>query len=316
MSTASRPALSVADITTIPRQRVPAPAPASTPSPEPTPSTATPTTATPTRRSSRTSVPAAHQARADLTTDLLRRAGRCEGAERHRLLDEVVTANMAVATAISARYRTRGIASEDLQQVAYLALVKAANGYDAEVGTDFLSYAVPTMRGEIKRHFRDLGWMVRPPRRIQELQARITAADAELSQALGRSPRPSEVARHLDASPEDVEEALATVGCFAPTSLDRPATDDGTMSISDLLGDEDIGQGAVEARTMLAPVVRQLGERDRRILLLRFFNGWTQQEIAQDIGVTQMQVSRLLTRILGELRAGLGVEEPQVRRSA
>jgi RNA polymerase sigma-B factor len=146
---------------------------------------------------------------------------------------------------------------------------------------------------------------VRPPRRIQELQARITAADAELSQSLGRSPRPSEVAAHLDESLEDVNEALATVGCFTPSSLDRPAGENGTMAISDLLGGEDAAQGAVEARAMLAPVVRRLSDRDRRILLLRFFRGWTQQEIAEDIGVTQMQVSRLLTRIMADLRKGL-----------
>jgi RNA polymerase sigma-B factor len=247
----------------------------------------------------------AHVARSERTNELLAAARTAEPAERQRLLDEVVTANMTVATAIAARYRTRGIASEDLQQVAYLALVKAAHGYDPEVGNEFLSYAVPTIRGEIKRHFRDLGWMVRPPRRIQELQARITVADAELSQSLGRSPRPSEIAAFLDELPDDVNEALATVGCFTPSSLDRPAGENGTMSISDLLGDEDAAQGAVEARAMLAPVVSRLSDRDRRILLLRFFRGWTQQEIAEDIGVTQMQVSRLLTRIMSDLRRGL-----------
>jgi RNA polymerase sigma-B factor len=254
---------------------------------------------------SRAVQPASQAIRADHTIELLLRARRCRPDERQRLLDEVVTTHMSVATAIAARYRTRGIATEDLQQVAYLALVKAANGYDPEVGNDFLSYAVPTIRGEIKRHFRDLGWMVRPPRRIQELQARITAADAELSQSLGRSPRPSEVAAHLGERAEDVNEALATVGCFTPSSLDRPAGENGTMAISDLLGGEDGAQGAVEARAMLAPVVRRLSERDRRILLLRFFRGWTQQEIAEDIGVTQMQVSRLLTRIMCDLRKGL-----------
>jgi len=257
------------------------------------------------QRSLSTHPSAGQTARADHTIDLLRRARECCPQERQRLLDEVVTSHMSVATAIAARYRTRGIASEDLQQVAYLALVKAANGYDPEVGNDFLSYAVPTIRGEIKRHFRDLGWMVRPPRRIQELQARITAADAELSQALGRSPRPSEVAAHLGERSEDVNEALATVGCFTPSSLDRPAGENGSMAISDLLGGEDTAQGAVEARAMLAPVVRRLSDRDRRILLPRFFRGWTQQEIAQDIGVTQMQVSRLLTRIMSDLRKGL-----------
>jgi RNA polymerase sigma-B factor len=259
-------------------------------------------------RASRSQPPgqsASQSARADHTYDLLRRAGECGPSERQLLLDEVVTANMGVATAIAARYRTRGIATEDLRQVACLALVKAAHGYDPVLGHDFLSYAVPTIRGEIKRHFRDLGWMVRPPRRIQELQARITSADAELSQSLGRSPRPSEIAAHLGERPDDVSEALATVGCFTPSSLDRPAGENGTMTVSDRLGGEDLAQGAVEARAMLGPVVRRLCERDRRILLLRFFRGWTQQEIAEDIGVTQMQVSRLLSRIMSDLRTGL-----------
>jgi RNA polymerase sigma-B factor len=257
------------------------------------------------RPSTRPAPPPAQVARADRTLDLLQRAASAGPEERRRLLDEVVTTNMCVATAIAARYRTRGIPTEDLQQVAYLALVKATRGYDAEVGNDFLSYAVPTIRGEIKRHFRDLGWTVRPPRRIQELQSRITVADAQLSQQLGRSPRPSEVAEHLGEDLENVNEALATVGCFTPSSLDRPAGENGTMTVSDLLGGEDLAHGAVEARAMLAPVVRQLAERDRRILLLRFFRGWTQQEIADDIGVTQMQVSRLLTRIMSDLRKGL-----------
>jgi RNA polymerase sigma-B factor len=248
---------------------------------------------------------ASQAARTDRTRDLLEQAGSADPCARQQLLDEVVVASMPVARAIASRYRNRGISEEDLEQVAYLGLVKAADGFDPDVGTPFLSYAGPTIRGEIKRHFRDLGWMVRPPRRIQELQARITAADAELSQSLGRSARPSEIAAHLGEALEDVNEALATVGCFTPSSLDRPAGEDGTMAISDLLGGEDLAQGAVEARAMLAPVVRRLGDRDRRILLLRFFRGWTQQEIAEDIGVTQMQVSRLLTRIMADLRSGL-----------
>lgn len=225
--------------------------------------------------------------------------------ERQRLVEEVVVLNMEVASSVASRYHSRGIAREDLEQVAYLALVKAANGYDVTKGHDFLAYAVPTIRGEVKRCFRDQGWTVRPPRRIQELQARIFAADTELSAALGRSPRPSEIAAHLDESIEEVTEALATDGCFTPTSLDRPVGEDDSSSVSDLLGADDAGLSAAEARVMLAPAVRRLGERDRRILLLRFFRGWTQQEIAEDIGVTQMQVSRLLSRILTELREEL-----------
>ncbi|MEP7089719.1 MAG: sigma-70 family RNA polymerase sigma factor [Nocardioidaceae bacterium] len=249
---------------------------------------------------------AAHLARSERTAALLLKARDADPEERQRLVGEAVTANMPMAAGIASRFRTRGIASDDLEQVAYLALVKAAHGFDPEAGHDFSSYAVPTIRGEIKRHFRDRGWTVRPPRRIQELQARITAGDAVLTQSLGRSPRPSEIAAHLGEAVEEVGEALASVGCFTPSSLDRPVGEDGSLTVSDLLGGDDCGPAAVDARVVLAPVVRRLGERDRRILLLRFFRGLTQQEIAEDIGVTQMQVSRLLTRILRTLRSELG----------
>lgn len=240
---------------------------------------------------------------------LARAADAADDAERHHLLDEVVVLNMVVATSIATRYRSRGIATEDLEQVAHLALVRAAQGYDPSTGHDFLSYAVPTIRGEVKRHFRDHGWAVRPPRRIQELQARISVAESELCFALGRSPRPTEIATHLDEEVQFVNEALASDGCFTPASLDRPVGPEGDTSLGELIGDHDAGQQAAEARVILAPAVRRLSDRDRRILMLRFFHGWTQQEIAQDIGVTQMQVSRLLSRILSDLRGVLSEPE-------
>ncbi len=250
---------------------------------------------------------AARGRRLQLTAELLSRAAETSDAlERQRLLDEAVVLNLCVASSIAGRYRNRGIPEEDLEQVAHLALVKAARRYDPSAGHDFLSYAVPTIRGEVKRHFRDHGWSVRPPRRVQELQARISAAEGELTAGLGRSPRPSEIAAHLDESVDAVSEALATDGCFTPTSLDRPVGEDADLPLGELIGSEETGQGAVEARVVLAPVVRDLPDRDRRILMLRFFRGWTQQEIAEDIGVTQMQVSRLLSRILTDLRGRLG----------
>lgn len=244
--------------------------------------------------------------RSDRTERLLHRAAVApDELERQRLLDDVVVLNLGVASAVAARYRSRGIPLEDLRQVACLALVKAARGYDATLGHDFLSYAVPTIRGEIKRHFRDHGWAVRPPRRIQELQGRISTADSELSFSLGRSPRPSEIAAFLDEPVEAVTEALASDGCFRPASLDRPVGVDGDLVLGDLIGADDPDQDAAESRVVLGPAVRHLAERDRRILMLRFFRGWTQQEIAEDIGVTQMQVSRLLSRILKDLRREL-----------
>ncbi len=219
---------------------------------------------------------------------------------------DLVLNHLGVAHSIARRYRNRGIAADDLEQVARLGLVKAARNYDAAKQADFLAYAVPTIRGEVRKHFRDHGWMVRPPRRVQEMQSRILAAAADLTQQIGRSPRPSEIAAHLGEPISEVEEALGADGCFSPSSLDRPvsAASD-APSLGDLLPGEDDDQQAVEARVLLGPAVRRLSERDRKILHLRYFNGWTQEEIAREIGVTQMHVSRLLTRILAELRADL-----------
>jgi RNA polymerase sigma-B factor len=243
--------------------------------------------------------------RSERTLELLRQLASTTDEQQHRaLLDELVVVNLGVAHSIAMRYRNRGISADDLEQVARLGLVKAAQGFDPERQNDFLAYAVPTIRGEVRKHFRDHGWTVRPPRRIQELQSRIMAAATELTHANGRSPRPSELARHLDTNVEEIEEALSADGCFSPSSLDRPVSDeDGSASLGDLLPSDDADQEAAEARLMLEPAMRRLGERDRLILHLRFFKGMTQEEIAQEIGVTQMHVSRLLTRILKELRS-------------
>lgn len=249
--------------------------------------------------------------RADRTEQLLHQAARCRrDQERQRLLDEVVVLNVGVAESVAARYRSRGIALDDLRQVACLGLVKAARRYDDSRGCDFLAFAVPTIRGEVKRYFRDHGWTVRPPRPLQDLQARVWTAENELTVALGRAPRPAEVAAVLGKPVEEVDEALRTDGCFTPASLDRPVGDRGNAVLGDLLAERDTSEGAAEARVVLAPVVRQLSARDRRILLLRFFHGWTQQEIATDLGVTQVQVSRLLARILNDLRTALDEAAP------
>jgi RNA polymerase sigma-B factor len=210
---------------------------------------------------------------------------------------------------MAARYRNRGVDLDDLEQVAMLGLTKAAQRFDPDAGHDFLSFAVPTIRGELRRYFRDQGWMVRPPRRVQDLQARMATAQDELEPRLGRSPRPSEIAVHLGVDLSDVIEALAADGCFTPTSLDA-TVGDGTSSLGDLLGHEDRALAWTEARIVLAPVLRRLSPRDRRILHLRFFEERTQQEIADEVGLTQAQVSRVITRILADLRAGLAEPLP------
>jgi RNA polymerase sigma-B factor len=250
--------------------------------------------------------PATDEERATRTAELLRRAAETtDEAERRLLHDEVIVLNMVVANSIAGKYRGRGIANDDLTQVAYIGLCKAVRAYDHTFGKDFLAYAVPTIRGEVKRHFRDHGWMVRPPRGVQELQGRVSAALSQLTQDLGRSPRPNEVAQYLEVPVEEIIEALSADGCFTPTSLDVPVGDGSSGSLGDWISGDEADLDAAEARVMLAPAVQELGERDRRILYLRFFKQWTQQQIAEDIGVTQMQVSRLLSRILNDLRGRL-----------
>lgn len=239
------------------------------------------------------------------TARLLDEASRADSPEdRSALLDEVVELNMQVAGEIARRYHGRGIPGDDLDQVANLGLVKAVQGFDPTHGADFLSFAVPTIRGEIRRYFRDFGWTIRPPRSVQELQTKITAAEAELYQSLGRSPRPSEIAKHLGVDLELVLDSLSANGCFSPVSLDTPLAD-GESGPGDRLGGVDPAFASAEARVALKSVMRGLTPRERRILEMRFFGGCTQAEIGAEVGVTQMQVSRLLSRLLTRLRKRL-----------
>jgi RNA polymerase sigma-B factor len=247
------------------------------------------------------------QTRSAVSTRLLTQAAaESDPVERKRLQDEVVVMHMGLARAIAARYRGRGIADDDLVQAATMALLKAARKFDPDNGAEFLTYAVVTMKGEVKRQFRDFGWMVRPPRPIQKMQADVSRAETELTQTLGRSPRVREVAEHLGVSEDDVLEALSADGCYTPTSLDLPVGEQGTGVLGDTLPGEDTAIDEAEARIMLMPAVKALPERDRKVLYLRFFKQQTQSQIAEEIGVTQMQVSRILSRVLGQLRGQLG----------
>ena len=227
----------------------------------------------------------------------------CSPERRSVLLDEIVTLHMGVARSIAVRYRDRGVALDDLVQVAYLGLTKAARGFDPEHGGTFLAYAVPTITGEVRRYFRDHAWQVRPPRRIQELQAEISRVRADAMRAGNASPTVNELVAKLDADPDTVIEALGADGCFQPAALDMP-NDEG-HTLADVLGMDDAACRELDTHLMLAPAIRRLGDRDRHVLGLRFFQDWTQEQIARDIGVTQMQVSRILTRILATLRREL-----------
>lgn len=241
------------------------------------------------------------------TARLLSRARASRDDVRARYEDEVIRLNMSVATDVARRYHGRGIPADDINQVAFLGLVKAVRGFDPTVGDDFLSYAVPTLRGEIRRYFRDSGWAIRPPRSVQEIQARVISAEAELTQRLGRSPRPAEIAQHLDVSLTLVMDAMAATGCFSPVSLDatRGDGDSPLESPAERMGDLDPAFASAEARVALAPLMASLSDRDRRILELRYFHNRTQAQIGAEVGVTQEQVSRLLSGILLRLRRHL-----------
>jgi RNA polymerase sigma-B factor len=250
-------------------------------------------------------------ARRRATDEAFERCAATTDPEVRRLaLEDVVLANLGLARGLAAAHRDKGIPREDLEQVACTALVAAAARFRPEEERDFLAFAVPTLRGELKRHFRDCGWTVRPPRRVQEIHLRVLSTRDRLAQDLDRRPTATEIAVHLGEAEQHVAEALRLDGCFVPTSLDQKLGD-GTVTIGDLLPDADTrAQDAAEARAMLAPVVRELRDRDRYVLQLRYFDGLTQQEIGAELGVTQTQVSRILTRVTNQLRERL-VEVPE-----
>ncbi|HEX2808100.1 MAG TPA: SigB/SigF/SigG family RNA polymerase sigma factor [Kineosporiaceae bacterium] len=248
----------------------------------------------------------ADQRRQNETARLVERLqSSCDPDEQIKLRRELVVLNVPVATSIALRYRARGESVEDLVQAAHLGLVKAVNGFDPSRGNDFLAYAVPSVSGEVKRHFRDQGWDIRPPRRIQELRADVERGSAELTQQLGRSPRLSEIATHLGLSYDDVVECVASADLYHVHSLDAPIGGAENLAVGDTLGDLDPSLGQIDDVLSVRPLIERLPPRDRRILALRYFSGWTQQQIADDVGVTQMQVSRLISKALRRLREGM-----------
>ena len=243
--------------------------------------------------------------RSQRTTELLQRRRTADPEECREIVGEIVRLNRGVAIALANRYRGRGVALEDLCQTAFEGLTKAVLRFDPDLSEDLLTFAVPTIRGELQRHFRDRSWTVRPPRRVQELQQEVTKASEDLCQTLGHEPSVREIADHLGVDEEDIVESLRVHECFRPVSLDQTVLPESETSLGELIPAGEDASTVSEARMALAPVVRDLPERDRRILYLRFFEDRTQEEIGRDLGVSQMQVSRLLSRLLGHLREQL-----------
>lgn len=224
-------------------------------------------------------------------------------AYRTRLVDQ----HIGLVEFLARKFRNRGEPLEDLVQVGTIGLLKAIERFDLDREVEFSTYATPTIVGELKRHFRDKGWAVRVPRRLQELHLEITKVVSFLGQEIGRSPTVAEIAEAASLTEEDVLEGLEIAQAYNFTSLDAPidSGDGGSTSFADQLGADDEHLENLEYRASLAPEMAKLPERERQILFLRFFKGQTQSEIASKLGISQMHVSRLLNRTLAQLRVAL-----------
>jgi RNA polymerase sigma-B factor len=222
------------------------------------------------------------------------------------LRDRAIEAWLPLARHLANRYSGRGEPADDLQQVAVVGLIKAVDRFDAERGIDFAGFAIPTIVGELKRHFRDRTWSIRVPRRLQELRLAITGANNTLSHTLGRSPTVADIAAHLDITEEEVLEGLEGARAYNSTSLSTPVAEDSVTTLADTLAEEDAGFELAEMRVALGPALNALDEREQKIIGLRFYGNRTQSEIAEQIGISQMHVSRLLTKALAKLRRQIG----------
>ena len=227
--------------------------------------------------------------------------------DRAKYREQLVDQYIGLVEFLARRFRNRGEPLEDLVQVGTIGLLKAIDRFDLDREVEFSTYATPTVVGELKRHFRDKGWAVRVPRRLQELHLELGKVVSRLGQELGRSPTVAEIAQAADTTEEAVLEGLEIAQAYNFTSLDAPIDSDdaGSTSYAEQLGAEDEHLENLEYRASLAPEMAKLPEREQRILNLRFFKGMTQSEIAGRLGISQMHVSRLLNRTLSRLRQAL-----------
>lgn len=238
-------------------------------------------------------------------------AATCE-EERDRVIEQVVLLYLDLCSTMAGRYDGRGIEHEDLVQVARLALVKAVRRYEPGHAPSFAAYAVPTISGELKRWFRDRGWVVRPPRRLQELRADLQAVRSALEQELGTTPTDADLAEAVGTSIDEVREAFAAATGFRPLSLDCSPADDERPGLAAFLACPDDDLEAADDRVCLTQVLSELDDEERELLLMRYVDGMTQREIGEAHGVSQMQVSRRLRRITTRLHDQLDaqVDEP------
>lgn len=244
--------------------------------------------------------------------DLFGRLGGLPSAspDRSAIRDKLVEMHLPLVEHLARRFRNRGEPLDDLVQVATIGLIKSVDRFDPTRGVEFSTYATPTIVGEIKRHFRDKGWAIRVPRRLQELRLSLTSATAELSQRLGRAPTVHELAEQLKISDEEVLEGLESANAYSTLSLDVPEQgEQDSPVVADSLGAEDVDLEGVEYRESLKPALAKLPPREKKILMLRFFGNMTQSQIADEIGISQMHVSRLLAKTLAQLRKELMTDD-------
>jgi len=223
-----------------------------------------------------------------------------------RQREAIVRRCLPLADNVARRFRDRGEAQEDLVQVARMGLVKAVDRFDVSAESEFIAFAVPTIMGEVRRHFRDHGWSLKVPRRLKDLRLALNAARGELTQRLDRAPTASELAAHLDLDRDVVVEGLLAENAYSTHSTDEPvgSSEDG-HTIADSVGDVDANIEKVLDVQSVRPLLDALPDRQRTILKLRFFDNMTQSQIAKEVGISQMQVSRLLTRALSTMREQL-----------
>ena len=239
------------------------------------------------------------------------RDGSGTASSRDAAREGLVHLHLPLVEHCARRFRNRGEPFEDLVQVGTIGLLKSIDRFDVDRGVEFSTYATPTIIGEIKRYFRDKGWAIRVPRRLQELRMQIGAVSAELTQSLGRSPTPRELAEQIGCSVEDILEGIESSNAYSTLSLDASDNDeDGAATMLDAIGVDDENLEHVEIRESIKPLLDRLDAREKRILLLRFFKNMTQSQIADEIGVSQMHVSRLLSRTLEQLRTSLQQDGP------
>jgi RNA polymerase sigma-B factor len=229
--------------------------------------------------------------------------------DRPSLREQVIEAWLPMAYRLARRYARQSDMVDDLRQTATIGLIKAVDRFDADRGIEFVGFAIPTIIGEIKRYFRDRTWSVRVPRRLQEMRLAIGHAQLELGQTLGRSPTIADLAAHLNASEEEVLEGLEGGYAYRAVSLSTPIDDDSGFELGDTLGGRDHGYDLVELNVALPPAMACLTDRERRIIAMRFYGNLTQAAIAEQIGVSQMHISRILAGALVKLRKQLAETE-------